>query len=270
MTRFPVALACLIALPGAGVAARADFVPVSQSRLVKSTVTGTYTDALGVNYSPSSPAMQSAPDFSSFTGAVVSGFGLDPAVVGSDVSDANQTAQLGATIITASGIAHSSAARYTSVLSAPFRYDYNGTAESSFRYTFSISSPTTVSLVGAIHGDSSTPFDGSMAAMISLAAENGPVLASLSIPMMPEPLYNFDAPLSFAGTLPEGNYVLAADTHVASFVAAPPFAGDNEFKHGSFQFTFRQVPEPGMAGLALIWVFAVALRGRRPRPDIGC
>jgi hypothetical protein len=109
------------------------------------------------------------------------------------------------------------------------------------------------------------PFDSSIAATISLAAENGPVLASVSIPTVPGPLFNLDAPISFTETLLPGNYILAADTNVATFEAPPPSLSPNEFKHGSFQFTFQEVPEPTMAGLALAWVFAVVPCGRRRR-----
>ena len=246
---------------GAACAARADLTPVSQNRSVKSTVSGTYTDVFGVSQSPSPDQMQSATDYSPFVGAVTSGFGVPLNVVGSDVSDATQTSQLGSTIITASGGANASSARFASVMTPVFRYNYTATADSSFQYTFSVSTPTPILLGGSIQTTTTENFAANGVASITLSMVGGPIIASVSAPTggpNTRPPSPYVAGLSATDTLQPGTYVLSAHASAAPFLVAP--TGDYESQGGSFQLNLQAVPE---STCALIVLAGILLKRRR-------
>jgi hypothetical protein len=233
-------------------AVRADLVPEGQARSVKSTV-------------ESVEQMQSSGDDSPFNASVASVFSAPYVLPNTQVSTANQSSLLGASSITGSGDASATSERHHYIMDPTLDYSYHATADSSFQYTFSVAAPIQVSLTGMIHATTTESFAFYDAvAMISLSSLNGPALATVSAPMLGQPVTSpYDARITFTGTLSPGDYVLAARAS-----AAPAFVGisngiESEHQEGSFQFTLEQVPEPACALLGFAFLLP---RRRRTTP----
>lgn len=253
MTVYRSSGAGLLALALTVSAAWADLTPVSQDRTVRSTVSGSYVDAQGTNHPPPPDQMQQATGFSPFDASVSSSFAVPMGDIGSDVSSASQSSQIGPTVITASADATATDARLQSA-TTPLRYNYTSTGGSTFSYVFSVSQATRVLLSGTIHTDTTEDFAENAIANVSLNTSSGATLAYFASPSVvsaPVPP-QYDAPVTFSGTLQPGTYSI-----FATVSASPYFVSgvDSERQHASFQIRLEQVPEPTcmpFAALALI------------------
>lgn len=252
-----VVLAVAFTLSGA----RAELAPVSQDRSIRSTVSGTYVDGQGTSQPPSPDQLRQAGDFSPFNAAVLSGFGVQMGVVGSDVGSADQSSQIGPTMIVAGGDATATTARFQSD-TALLQYNYAAIAGCTFDYIFTVAGATPVMLSGTIHTDTTEDFAENAIVTVSLSSSNGQTIARFASPSVvsaPVPP-QYDAPVAFTGTLAPGRYGILAQASASPYLVP---GVDSESQHASFQIKLEQVPEPAATSFATLALIGAVMRRRR-------